>query len=758
MMHSPWIESSETPDLKESTIKTVEFPEEDESAGDILIAFLGPDCNDVVQIAALEVILTYLAGSSVSILENKMVEQEELASSIGNWWDARPKSVIWFNPTSVATEKLEAVERRFFEIIKEVAANPLDMKYIVECVKREKRQQKFNAESSIEYFSNSAINDFLFGKRDGSTLKCLETLDEYDVVEKWTDEQWRDFLRRWISDAKHVSILGKPSKTLSDKMKADELARVAAQKEKLGSEGLKNLAKKLEDAKAKNDAPIPSEVLDKWPVPGVGSIHFIETLTARAGLSRHLGVSDNLAQKVIDSTKDSPLFIQFEHVPSNFVYINVLLGTKNVPVELRPLISLFNDNFFNTPVMHEGQKVPFEVVVSDLEKDTISYNIDGGTRIGDSEGIVIQFRVEPSKYTRAIEWIKTLMFDSVFDETRLKAGLTKILADIPEAKRSGSGMLYGVDAMIHLAPESIYKARNTLVKGPYMKHMKKLLASEPAVVIGKLEELRKSLFTFNNMRILIIADVEQLEEPTTSWNPLLAELDTAAPLLPVEKQHQRLSAAGKNPGTLGTIVVPMPTSDSSFALASGSGPTSYTDPLIPALMVAVSYLDAVEGPLWRAVRGTGLAYGTGFSRDVDGGFMQFRVYRSPDAYKAFKASKEIVKSYIDGSAEFEKAALEGAVSAIVVGLADEQTTMASAAQLSFVNSVLRGLKDDYNSELLRKVREVSIDEIKAAMKEVLLPVFEPGTANVVVTCAPIMEEVSSSNSFVMVPKANDCRI
>ena len=725
----------------------MEFPEEDESAGDILVGFLGPDCNDIVQMAALNVLLTYLSGSSVSVLEHIMVEQEQLASSVSTWWDSRLPSVIWLQPTSVATEKLEQVEKRLFEILKDVAAKPLDMSYMTDCIKRERRQLKFQAESSEQFFATNVINDFLFGKRDGSTLKNLANVKEYDILETWTDQQWREFLKKWISDANHVSILGKPSKTMAEKLEADEIARVIAQKEKFGPEGLRKLGEKLEDAKTKNNAPIPKGILEKWPVPGVSSIHFIDSTTARSGLARKLGTTENKAQTLVDTEKDSPLFIQFEHVSTSFVSLTVLLANSEIPVELRPLLSLFIENFFNTPIMKDGEKVDFQHVVTELEKDTISYSISGGSRIGDAEGIAIQFQIEPDKYIKVVQWIRTLMFDSVFDETRLQAALTKMLADIPEAKRSGSSMLYAVDAMIHLAPESVVKARNTLVKAIYLKRLKKLLEKESKTVILMLETLRKSLFTFNNFRVLVIADVEKLPSPVQAWDVLIEGLDTSKPLSPIVLQHERLSVAGYNPGGIGAIIIPMPTVDSSFCLSSAKGPTSYTDPQLPALMVAISYLDAVEGPLWTAVRGTGLAYGTGFSRDLDGGFMQFRVYRSPDAYKAFAASRAIIQSFISGKSEFEDHALEGAISAIVVAMADEQPTMATAAQVSFVNSVIRGLGKDYNAELMKKVRQVSVTEIKKAMEDVLLPAFTPGKANVVVTCAPIMEEVRIQSSI-----------
>ncbi|KUJ07759.1 zinc metalloprotease-like protein [Mollisia scopiformis] len=737
----PWVESAQPPGIKETIVKTVYFPEEDESMGDISIGMFGPDCNDALQTAALNALLTYLAGSSVSILENVMVEQEELASQIGYYWDSRPNTVIWLQPAGVATEKLAHVEKRVFELLEEVASKPLDMSYMKDCVRRERRQIKFQAESSSSFYATAIINDFLFGKRDGSTLKDLSTLSEYDILENWTDQEWRDFLRKWMIDAPHISLLGTPSKEMAEKIKTTEEARIAARKKKLGEEGLAKLAEKLKAAIEKNDVEIPSSVLQQWPVPGVDSIHFINSISARSGLAKKLGTPSNNIQHIIDSSKsDLPMFIQFEHVPTNFVHLTLLIGTSQIKTEHRPLLPLFIDNFFNTPIMQDGKKVGFEEVVTRLEQDTISYAMNGGSRLSDPEGLVIQFQIEPEKYATAIEWIRTMMFDSIFDETRLNAGMSKMLADIPESKRNGNTMMYAVDAMIHLDNDSLYKARGTLVKAVYMKRLKKLLTKEPKTVLSWLEELRKSLFTFNNMRALVIANLEKLPEPVDAWKPLVAGLDTKEPLLPIIKMSQRLSPDGKNPGNYGTVVIPMPTIDSSFCISSTKGPTSPTDPVVPALMVAISFLEAVEGPLWTAIRGKGLAYGANFKRDPDGGFIQFSVYRSPDAYRAFAAGKAILQSYIDGTSKFETPALEGAISGIVAAFADEQTTMAAAGQFHFINSVVREVDDDYSSKLLTAVRNVTVDEIKTVMNDILMCSFTPGKSNVVVTCAPIMEE------------------
>lgn len=254
--------------------------------GEIVIGFLGPNCSDAKAMAALETLGTFLAGSSVSILENQLVEiKDPVASSVMFYVEERPNSLIWLQLTSVPTKRLAEAEKRLFEVLKKAVSEPIDFGYMQECLRRTKRQRKFSVESSGYYFSTPLIMDHLFGKRDGSTLKTLETLDVFDELEKWTETDWRDFLRKWVADNEHVSILGKPSAKLAKKTEEDEKKRVAEQQKRLGEEGLKELQKKLEEAKAENDREIPKELLGKFKVPGVESIHFIKTETARAGLA-----------------------------------------------------------------------------------------------------------------------------------------------------------------------------------------------------------------------------------------------------------------------------------------------------------------------------------------------------------------------------------------------------------------------------------------------------------------------------------------
>ena len=731
--------------MKETIITEALFPEDDESVGEILVGFFGPSCTDLIATSALAVLFTYLCGSSVSVLENILVEKEELASSISYSWDARPNSIIWLQPTGVATDKLEFVEKRLFEVLKQVTSNPMDMEYIKECIRREKRQVKSQAESSESFYADNIIVDYLFGNRDGSTLRTLETLSEYEVLETWTDETWRAFTSKWLANAHHVSILGKPSAKLSATMKADEEDRLTKRREKLGAEKLKQLAEQLEAAKQKNDVPIPAEVIDRWEVPGTESIHFIESDTARAGLAGSAGLGSGPAQQAIASASpgDLPLFLQFEDVPTNFVHITIHIGTSDVPVELKPLMPIFSDNFFNTHIMRQGKVVNFEQIVMELEKDTVSYGIGSARTLGDRDGIMIHMQAEPEKYQASIKWLHELMFDSIFDPVRLKAALAKALADIPEGKRDGKGMSNEVDAAIHLNRSSLTVAKRVLVRAVYLKRLKKLLERDPDQVISSFNSLRKSLFTFQNMRFLVTSKLSNLPDPVVSWNALTQSLSPQETMVPIPGSASLLNAEGQNPGSVGVTIVPMSTIESSYTVSTTKGISSFTDPRLPSIMVAIGYLEAVEGPLWNAVRGAGYAYGSYFGRDVEAGILSYRVYRSPDAFKAIDASREAIRKIADGDVEVDRHLLEGTVSQIVVLFADEQSTMPSAAQQNFVRGVVRGLPEEWGKDILKSVRAVTIAEIKQVMKEIILPCFEPEKSNVVITCAKIMAEVST---------------
>lgn len=116
MLGSLWIDLVQLLVLKEIIFMMVEFLEEDEFVGEILVGFFGSNCVDFIVILVLIIFFIYLCGLFVFIFENIMVECEEFVSLVLYWWDMRLNFVIWFQFIGVVIEKFEFVEKWLFEL------------------------------------------------------------------------------------------------------------------------------------------------------------------------------------------------------------------------------------------------------------------------------------------------------------------------------------------------------------------------------------------------------------------------------------------------------------------------------------------------------------------------------------------------------------------------------------------------------------------------------------------------------------------
>jgi hypothetical protein len=106
---------------------------------------------------------------------------------------------------------------------------------------------------------------------------------------------------------------------MADKLEKDEKARIAAQVERLGPEGLKKAEIELEAAKAEHGRPVPSEILTSFPLPDVKSISWLSVQSIQEpGIDRkpvHWAPASSPLSKYIDSDgKLLPFFVEYDHV------------------------------------------------------------------------------------------------------------------------------------------------------------------------------------------------------------------------------------------------------------------------------------------------------------------------------------------------------------------------------------------------------------------------------------------------------------
>ena len=124
---------------------------------------------------------------------------------------------------------------------------------------------------------------------------------------------------RYYIEPASVVICGQPSASLADKLEKDEKARIAAQIERLGPDGLKKAEAELEAAKAENGKVIPTEFITSFPVPDVKRISWLPVQSVQEpGTGRklvHRASASSPLSKYIDSDgKSLPFFVEYDHV------------------------------------------------------------------------------------------------------------------------------------------------------------------------------------------------------------------------------------------------------------------------------------------------------------------------------------------------------------------------------------------------------------------------------------------------------------
>ncbi|KAL9081593.1 MAG: hypothetical protein Q9159_007226 [Coniocarpon cinnabarinum] len=745
----PWEKSHRSPRLTKSTRESVEFPEADESLGQIQVAYVGPNLNDNVTMTAMKVMTEYVSGGPVALLDRTLIEEEQLASGIFVEIKERLDSLVVFQMLDVATSEMDRVADRFFEILEEASKKPLNMSYLKDRLQRSRRVARWEKESTPQAWIAYVADDHVFGDRSGKDLRDVGSLAAYDVINEWTETEWLAFFRKWFTSANTATTFAKPSETLSRRLEQEEETRVKLQKQTFGEKGMLELAKKLEQAKLENDQPVPKELLQQYPIAPAESIKFITSWTAFAGLARPNEPIGNPLQSLLSTDKRGrgiPLFIQYEHVNSSFVNVGVAFNTHDIPLELRPLTALYAQCFYELPVARDGKRIEFEQVVAELERDTVEYS-ETLTGQFSSELLNTNIVVEPDKYATAVKWITSLMFDSIFDEQRLLSSLKKMIASLAQEKRDGDFVVKSMGLYVATTRESTARSHNLFVKGLHLKEILREMQEEPQTVIAKLERIREAIIKSGSFRCFVIGDVEsgKIQNPVSEWRTFSDRLpDPRAGLAPLNSARSTRSEKAVEPGNL-TYIMPLRTIDSSFLGCQGKGVTSYEDPRLPALTVAKAYLETIEGPLWNAIRGNGLAYGSGFVRSIEKGLYGYGIFRSPDAFKAFDSSKKVVNDYANGTIELDDLWLEDAISNIITGVAGEGETMLAAAYSSFMNQAIHGISKDYSKQFAKKVQQVTKKEVVDAMREFMVPLFEPKTTNVYVTCAPVMESKVSAD-------------
>lgn len=717
--------------LTENKLATIEFPERDESFGEAEICWFGPPITALLEYDALQALSSYFTMSNVGKLQTTLVEvSDPLATDVSLDTQDRCKAIIDLAISGVPTGKLNEVEDAVMSVLKNAAnADTFDLQFARDCVKRECNRFISSVENDPAAFVYMAGDCFVYGAEDGSTIKAWEHENEvFDKLLAWTAQDWTSFIKRFFIDNPHATVLGKPSKKLSKQVKQAKKDRQREIKENFD---LDLLAKELADAKAENEKPIPPQDIAQFPLPDTGKIKLIQTdnATVPSCFTNNKRLQDLIEKDIPDGFQ---LNMSFESYQSQFVSVKVFLSSRLIEESLLPYVDVILCEAFSLPmILDDGTKLSSEEVGLQIKRDTLVNTISTNGML--QELVMLDMRVRVEDYSKAIMWIQRAIYNVVYDAERLSMFITKHLAELVEEKREGDAVLHAALYDQVLTTRSLRRISEGLNTEAFFKSIK----DDIPRVQSDMKKLCAELFKPENMRILVYGDIYKLQHPVFSWkefNDRLTSNKNVGALQPVPFSEEARSALGLNPG--GKAIVAMCNSDSTYLSLVGKAPVIFEDTDIPAITLLNAYLCVTEGPLWREVRGAGLAYGAHVYHKPEVGFIICHFYRASDPVDAYKTTKRLINRLAEGPSAFDKDELEGAVLGLASALALDQSTRTSAVIQKYFDGVLRGRGRDYISDLMEKIKHISIEQLHETLIKYIVPLFEPSKSLVFVACNP----------------------
>ncbi|CAK0856196.1 unnamed protein product [Prorocentrum cordatum] len=648
---------------------------------------------------------------------------------------------------------------------------------------RQRRHLSSVESSPHDFFCGELIGAFLYAPDfTGSSGDCsAELRASLDVpaclkgLLAWPAERWALLCDEWLLKAKgspRVGVTGFPSKACGERIQSEDGARIAAQKESLGEAGCKAKGEAVEAAEAENDVDTPDEVSSQFALPDVEKIRLVEvsTVTAVAGACTAVyGKEVAQVQASLEAAAKAAggmpaCSFQFDHATgAQFVLCVAMLPVGSLTVRQLELLPLWCDVAFELPMAASdlGPAMDYEDVVKALTDATVHYGVSvgfGGGRfnVGQAGNMMAAvIKVERERYTEAPFWMARVFADAQFDAERLRVAARRMLNDVPNSKRKPQGLMQMVSKAMTFDDSSPIAAFNAF---RVERTLNGVLQDVDAVAV-ELAAIRQSLLSApGGMLLRVGGDIVELGAGTfTPWRRAPFETTPFAPPSRVEAPRPALDREffAKE------RVVPPPGSTVGCMVSSSAEESNYwavqcesfTDPRCPELaplLVAIEYITALEGPFWRKIRGRGLSYSYSLSHSLETGRISFGLFKAADPVAAFSVAREVVVKLCseegkqggdgeqegalhcaDGSEEddgedadegLDPSALEAAQSGVLFGLIEPVDTIPSAVGEAF-NGALLQLPPDQLQWLLKAVQKVSEDEVRAALRKHLLPLF-----------------------------------
>lgn len=729
----PW--QSPVPPLDSSKELVIKYPSDDEDNGLYAIAWRGPSCvTDLYTMTACSLLLKYFTENSVSPLPKAFVEIDDpYASNVCYNLYENSETCFYIMFENVPVSKLSELKSKLKEELQRILnSEEIDMQKLESIINRYKLENISNIENNPHHsIAFMIIGHMLYGNTKEDLQQRVNPLDDLAKLSKESKSFWLQILDKYFVNNKYISIQCYPSKEEQQEMAKEEKLRVEKQRETLALEGLKEKADILQKAIEFNDREPPKEMLTSVPIPSLKSIKF-------HNLDRYRTDSNPDGRLDLSQT---PVFTYFDHLKTGFVFIYGLLDTSKVPQDLRVYLPLLLESLLELPIERDGQLIPYEDVVAQLNDDTVttgtSIGLGGGSLFSCgsySQTATLAIQVETSKYEKGMQWLQELLYKTKFTLDRIKVIALKMNNTVAQAKRSGRNVAsYAMKNLWYSKGSNVY-VNGILLQSKFLSELtEKLNGDQSQEVLDQLEKLRSNITSSSNLTLYLAGNLDNLTDPAKTLNQFyVTENLSQIQKLKCIPDYDLLSDPeyAPKPG----CIIGLGCIESSFFYQTTKCITSFEDKDLPALMLYVQYLVQAEGPMWKQIRGKGYSYGYRIAVKVSEGLLYLIFAKATNVLSAYQEAKEIVNKHVS-TKEWDSTLLESAKSSLIFDIIEEEKTIGSVVGLS-LRSYFDGVDYSYNRKLLEALEYVTTEDLNRVGDLYITSLFDPSKVKTALVTDP----------------------
>uniref|UniRef100_A0A1B6DB00 Peptidase M16C associated domain-containing protein n=1 Tax=Clastoptera arizonana TaxID=38151 RepID=A0A1B6DB00_9HEMI len=641
---------------------------------------------------------------------------------------------------NVPIEKLTKVRSKLSEVLENIASgkDSIDMCRLSTVVNRHRLECLSHLENSPhDSIAFMAIGDMLYGNSEQDFDQRLNQVKELQRMEKEEMSFWVNILKQYLIDRPSVTVRGIPSLKEQHRMTEKEQARVEMQRLNLGPTGLKEKESILTKAIEQNEVAPPEHILTSIKIPSIDSINFhpIKTYT-----------TDSEEQHDQFDASKAPVYMQVDHILTNFVYMFVLMDTNDVSNALRPYLLLLFESLLESPIERDGKIIPYEEVVAQLEADTVA----AVTRIGlesssrfhcgpYSQTASLMLQLEPEKYEKGIIWIKDLLYHTKLTVERLKIIASKIVNDVAQVKRKGNSAVRDLMKGLLYNQESNHYSCSVLRQYKFLTNMLDRLNNpdECNQVLAEIDTVRQIVTHPSNIVIHHAANLDLLaakvSDPADLWKQVLPY--TKSPVKNKLNVTSDWTLLNSESNTLHSCVVGMGAVESTFFCQTTPAIKDFLDPDLAPLLVFLQYLTQLEGPMWRQIRGMGLAYSYNIIPRPNENMLYLTFYRATNVVGAYKEAKAIVESKLCDNIFWEKPLFDSAKSSLIFEIIEREKSIGDVVAQSLL-SYFKNVDHNYNRWLVELISNVTTEDLCRVGPRYVTSLFDPKNSKTTLVCHP----------------------